>query len=572
MRNSQLIIFALLALFLRAPARAQVTEANPQLTNSPNRELPKKALEKKELGLLEQVLEESASFPSAENRIIVMIEACRLFWPRDQARARTLLGELKQQINAFNTSPIAASRLDLRIKVLEWLAPKDAESALDFLRSTRGEKGSDRYETQLESRLASQVAASNPQLAFQIAQDLLKTNEFAQVVEIWRNLRGADPTLGGKLTDEILAEIRSKDLLNNSQNFYLAISFLPHLKDISGAAQAGSDEVLGKYRDLLDLVAGAALKFMSDKGTDANGPNLVSGQEVLTQINSLMPEIESQLPTRAPSLRRKLAQYEKILPRDQEPEFDQQIQMLEGKSGKELVDTAAAAPPPIKESLLARALAKASEQGDLETARNLVEIHGDDYPQLKEFLSQLEGDFAIKNIHEGRYGEAKKALSQLVSDEEKAALLCKFATGAHDQNDDKSARGFLDEASAIMGEKMRTNKQLFAQITIARGYRELEPTRSFEITEAAISRLNQVGLAAQEYYAFTSNDDAGISLAGGPILDLFSPLSPLVNYLAHQDFDRSVELLKRTQIDEVRVRLELDLLLDLLGNEGKREQ
>jgi hypothetical protein len=577
MRINPVAVFALSLLILPlsnfSPVRAQ--------------DQKKKEVEKKALVLLENLIEESASLPSAENRISVLIEACQLLWSRDQARARNLLEELKEQINSFNTNPASAAsqnRQNLRMRLLDWLGSKNAELALDFLRSTRDtrEKGILQDETQLELRLASAVAATDPQMAFQMAKELLKTNSGSQVVEIWRNLRGNDPTLGRKLTDEILAELRSKDLLNNGQNFYLAISLLYQLRETTestdpspsgqkGApvSQASRDGERQAYRDLLDLIAGSALKFMSDKSTAAIGSNGVSGQELLVQINNLMPEIESELPTRATGLRGKVTQYEKILPISptiQNSEFVQQIKKMEGKSGKELLEIASAAPQQIMQPVLVDAISKAGEQGDLETARNIAKLHESDYPELKQFLSQLEGDFAVKNVANGKYDEAKKMLSNLGSDDERVSLLIKFATGARGKNDEKTSRAFLDEAGAIMGDKMQTNKELSAQIAIAEGYREIDPNRSFELMEAAIERLNQVSLAAQEYFTFTSNDSAETSLMYNPIMELFSSFAPVLSQLAQQDFDRSAAILKRTKIDEIKVKLGFNLLTALLSD------
>jgi hypothetical protein len=597
MHFNQVTVFVLslftLALVFSSPAHAQVADAKPQSTKQQNEDDQKRELEKKALVLLDQLVAESASFPSAENRITVLMEASQLLWSRDEARSRKLLDELKEQIIALNSQPVSGVGQNLRMQTLDWLGQKNAELALDFLRSTRAsstDEGNKRYavdDRQLEVRLASTVAASNPQLAFQLAEELLKTDLMGQVVEIWRNLRSSDPKLSKKLADEMIAELKSNDLLNNSQHFYLALNLLHQIKeedyrpvhsrdkgkDSSSTPSERIDGERQSYRDLLDLIAGAAVKFMSEKSNAAAADSdKVSGQELLMHLNNLMPEIESQLPNRATALRGKLAQFERILPprnsSNQNMEYERQIREMEGKSVKELLNMASSAPPQLKDTVFINAISKASEQGDIETARNIVDSHGATYPHLKQFLNQLEGQFAVKSATEGKYDEAKRALSNLSSDEEKVFILVQFASNALSKKDEKTARGFLDEASAISGDKMRTKGQLSVLIAIAGAYREIDPNRSFEMMEAAIDRLNQVSVAAKEYFAFNSNDDTEISLMSGSIAEMFSSFAPELAQLARKDFDRTTAILQRTQIAEMRARLGLNLLFTILGNQG----
>jgi hypothetical protein len=583
-----ILSFITLPLIFLSPTRAQVVDARAQPAKQDNEDGRKRELEKKALVLLDQLVAESASFPSAEDRITVLLEASQMLWSRDEARARKLLDGLKEEIIALSAQPVSVVIHGLRTQILDWLGSKNAELALNFLRSTRapstdgGNQDIVQGDRQLELRLASTVAASNPQLAFQLAEELLKTDLQGQVVDILRNLRASDQKLGKKLADEMIAELKSSDLLNNSQQFYLALSLLYQIKETAYGPVVSRDDGKGSsgisnesvdwerqaYRDLLELIAGAFVKFMSEKSSDASESNRVSGHELLTHINNLMPEIESQLPTRATALRGKMAQFEKILPRspsDQISAFERQIKEIEGKSAKELLNMASSAPPELKEMIITNAISRASEQGDIETARNIANIHGASYPHLKQFLSQTEGQLAIKSASEGKYDEAKRSISNLGSDEEKVSLLVQLASGALSQKDEKAARGFLEEASAILGDRMRTNRQLTAQIAIAGGYRELDPNRSFEMMETAIDRLNQVFAAAKEYFAFSQNDDGEISLMYGPMVEMFSSFAPELAQLARKDFDRATGILKRAQIAEMRVRLGLTLLLNILS-------
>lgn len=588
-----ILAFLTLPLIFSSTTRAQVADTKTQTEKQQNEADRKKELEKKALVLLDQLVAESASFSSADNRLTVLLEASQLFWTRDEARARKLLDELKELIVANYAQPASFIVYGIRTQTLDWLGSKNAELALDFLRSTRPPsnnneryKGFGQNDRQVESRLASTVAASNPQLAYQLAEELLKTDSQSQVVDIWRNLRGSNPELGKRLANEMIADIKSGDLLSNSEQFSLAINLLYQMKETaygpvnskddgkgsSGRSQGSIDWERHAYRELLDMIAGVFVKFMSDRSSDSTESDRVPGHEVLAQISNLMPEIESQLPARAAALRGKMGPIEKVLPRfptGQSPDFERQIKEMEGKSVKELLNMASSVSSPLVDTVYTQAIAKASEQGDIETARNIVNEHGNSSPYLKEFLNRIENQLAAKSASEGRYDEAKKTLSNLGSDEEKVSFLVQLASGALSQKDEKAARGFLEEASAILSNRMRTNKQLSAQIAIAGGYRELDLNRSIEIMETAIDRLNQVAAAAQEFFAFTMDGNSEISIMAGPMLELFPSVAPELAQLARKDFDRATGVLKRMQMAELRVRVGLSLLSIILGDQSE---
>jgi hypothetical protein len=562
-----ILSFLTLPLIFSSPVRAQDAK-------KPNEDVIKKEIEKKALEFLDQLVAESASFSSPENRITVLLEAAQISWSRDEARSRKILTDLKEQFSGNLYQPYSRVPTQ-RAQTLDWLAAKNAGLALDFMRSTRApsplaEENRTGYEDerQIELRLASTVAASNPQLAFQLAQDFLKTDVDGQVLDIWQTLRRSDPKLGKKLTDDLIAVFKSDDLLTNSNHLATALNLLNQIKpsrDNENNYPESIDADRQAYREVLDLVAGAAVKFMSDKSTD---PNRVSGASFFPQISALLPEIESQFPARAAALRVKVAQLEKIFPNNpsgQVSEYERKLEDMRGKSVKELLAMASSEPNVDRGAVFIEAIKKAAAEGDLETARKIANEHVASYPYLKRDLSQFASEFADKRASEGKYDEARRAISNLGSDEEKVLSLVRFSSSVLSKKDETTARGFLEEASAILGAKMRMNQQLSAQIAIAVGYRDLDPDRSFEIMEAAIERLNQVCAAAKEYLTYSENNEGELSLESGAIIEMISSFAPGLAQLADKDFERAAAIIKRAQIAEMRVKLGLRFLSDLLN-------
>jgi hypothetical protein len=198
-------LLSIYILIAAAPANAQQDPPARlvRLPNNGNAENPaqdaeeaKKAqdeLEKKSLSLLERLISDSASFSLAENRIYVQGRAVEILWKYDEPRARGLAREVMAQIIANNSEtepgePNLSSSVrrdyrgnleNLRHHLLNFLSSVDSKFALEFLRATRRPNpppgragGSAEQEKNLEYQLAAQAAGSDPQMSFQMAQDL----------------------------------------------------------------------------------------------------------------------------------------------------------------------------------------------------------------------------------------------------------------------------------------------------------------------------------------------------------------------------------------------------------------
>src|SRR5215475_3157568 len=207
MALKRLTTLFLSALLICPPVLAQ-TPAQPQSQKED------KELEKKALALLDEIVGEAMSLRLVENRIYVLTTAANLFWKRNEARGRALLAEAVNQFMATQPTPsqapsqtepdglqalqAMASRMELRTQLLQTLAARDSQMALDFLRASRlpdmgkllGGKGSSR---DFEMQLAARVAENDPRTALQIAEDSLKQGINHQVYEIWAILLNKDP-------------------------------------------------------------------------------------------------------------------------------------------------------------------------------------------------------------------------------------------------------------------------------------------------------------------------------------------------------------------------------------------
>ena len=178
---------------------------------------------------------------------------------------------------------------------------------------------------------------------------------------------------------------------------------------------------------------------------------------------------------------------------------------------------------------------------------------------------------------EGKLEEARKSVSRLGSSEERALALVELATKAEAEKDQKAERELLKEAGELLGDQMETRSQVEVQLILAAASLNLDTDRSFEILGSAIDRLNAVLNALATIAKFDQGGttpmaanamDGEMRLNAGEFANITNNLDQRLLAFMRKDFDRTVSLLKRWQINEVRLSICLTLLVRILGAEN----
>jgi hypothetical protein len=598
----------LAALLICPPALAR-TPAQPQAQKEVKSQKEDKELEKKALALLDEIVGEAMSLKLVENRIYALTTAADLFWTRNEDRARALLAEAVSQFMAIErpllpgpqpgAQPGAGPeglralqsmgiRMELRTQLLQTLAARDSRMALDFLRASRlpeasklfgGKGGSPDFERDFEMQLAVRLAENDPRAALQIAEESLKQGVSHQVYEIWANLLNKDPKSAAKLSGDIISMLKSADASKDYQSIYVVTSMLNQLRgrlrpsrpNDKGAPQP-PQEAREMFRDLLDLMVSTALKVTADQLLDFQEQG--RARDLLTQVQMFLPDIEKHLPSRAAAARAKLAQFDKAFYRQQAPQ--EIFQDMDNKSPDELIAMAAKSQDEFKDILYRQAAAKLIEQGDTARARQIVKDflpYDGAWDPLFAEIDRKEREQAVK---EGKLEEARKSLSQLGSNEERAMALVELATKAEADKDQKLQQELLKEAGELLGDQMETRSQVEAQLLLAAAALNLDPDRGFEILGSAIDRLNAVLNAVATITKFDQGGmtpaaanalDGEMRLNAGEFANVTNNLDQRLLAFARKDFDRTATLLKRWQINEVRLAICFTLLNRILGAE-----
>ena len=204
--------------------------------------------EKKAYALLEQVVEEAQLLRLPENRIRIQIGAADLLWQRNEGRARSLFAlateNVAEMMRAASTSPSPDDRrsanrgstgVQLRQELVLTVARHDAPLAYQLLALTRpptpsagtsNARFSDAEEN-LEERLLAQVAALDPKLAMQNAEQMLDKGQYSSsLAQVLAQLQMKDKEAAAKLEEKMVKRLQSANMLSTADAGTLALSLL----------------------------------------------------------------------------------------------------------------------------------------------------------------------------------------------------------------------------------------------------------------------------------------------------------------------------------------------------------
>ena len=578
-------------------ASAFAQTAPPTKDSKEEQEKLQKALEGKALKLLDSTVADAQMLKLAENQALFQSVAADLLWTRDEKRARSLFQDAVNSLTvALNSSAPNRGRdntywilTQSRFQTIQTIAGRDAQFALDLLRSSRPvvPEGSDLnygrhdQELMLEQSIAAQAAEKDPKLALKIAQESLKKGVSFNLLRLLSRLQQKDSEAATRLAGDIVKKIRTEDLTTNQEAAFAAVELLrsilqPTRNDLDppipgqGNAKmkplALDDETV---RDLAETVVNAA---MSASNHNPGG---------LIEMQSLLPELEKLLPGRIPQLRQRLAEVTQTI--DPRTRAWMQFEPLLRNGSTDAILTAAAdAPPQMRSSLYMMAAGKLMQAGDVDRARQITKdnLSGAERDQMLARIDQLAIANAIKRQ---KLDEAKEIILRLSSREARAGAFAELAAAIMmAQGDRKLALELLDEARKLINSPPANQKQIDALMQVAGAYALVEPARAFELINPLIVQANEMIAAAALLDKFGSGQGLfkrgemllqhSFSAANGPYVQHLRKLTSL----ARADFERTKTAVDGFQRDEIRLMGRLliaqSVLSDRLGNDKNPNQ
>ena len=587
--------------------------------------------------LLDQVLDEAQSLRLPENRVRIQINAADVLWERDQARARSLFTLAADAVAEMNRTVDTARRggpnqnrrpSQLRQELVLSAARHDAQLAYQLLATTkpsatptadtRLQPPMANADDNLEQNLLAAVAALDPKLAAQNAEQMLEKGQFpTSVSDVINHLRQQDQEAATKLADKTVKRLQSANLLTSTEAEMLALRLLnpgPRVQttstaaaDVKAAPQARGPVLdQSMYVDLLGSVIDAALKATpgAQNNQRAGNPRAARQQAVtvfrdgtratvvpatpsqptdaqveqqnarrlLSGLQRLMPQIDQHLPGRVQAVRQKFT--EMGIGENPRNQLGQALNAIQSPNAtaESIMQAAASAPPQLQSRLYQQAAFKALEEGNADRARQIATSHLD--ARMRDVVIQrIDFRELATKADATRLEEVRESLARLTSDNERVELILQLAAGVNAKNP-KLARQLLEEARQITNKRATNYDHFEQQLKVANAFAVIEPARAFEVLDPGIIHLNELLSAAALLSGFETNvfRDGELPLQGGSNLtNMVNRFGQVIALLAKEDFARSETLAGRFQFPESRIMARMSIVQGLLGVKPRQQ-
>jgi hypothetical protein len=639
------ILFLALGLFSLSAWMVAAQEQTPaQQPSAEELEKQKAERETNAYRLLDQVIDDAQSLRLVENRVRIQINAADMLWDKNQGRARglfTMAGEGvaelgRTQANTNNSrramqdgnsftfqSPVGPPNfrnLQLRTELVLTAARHDAALAYQLLAATkppanvqqptadgRGPRIQQLSDDNLEQTLLGRVAALDPKLAAQNAEQMLAKGQFPSTMsEVINQLYKQDPEAADKLADKTVKQIQAANILTKTdvtglvQNMLRsgprpaapAPSSLSSAAPSSAAPSTGPQPVLGQaaYVDLLSTVVDAALKATpaaqnTQRGQQAVRRGVAGGpaqqppqppteeqieqnvaRRLLNGLQQTLPMIDQYLPAKAPMVRQKLTEMG-MTNNNTMANLAQTFSALQGEpTADALLQAAQVAPQQMQSRLYQQAAYKAIDEGDTDRARQIANDHLQNNAR-DVVMQRIDFKEMSKKADSERIEDIRQTVSRLQTDNEKLDLLIQVA-GDVQKTNHKLALQVLEDARQIVNRRATSYEQFEQQLRVAHAFSSVDLSRSFEVLDPAISQLNELLSAAAVLSGFEINmfRDGEMSIQNGNgLTSTINRFGQELAALAKSDFERSETLAGRFQFAEPRIMTRLSIVQGLLG-------
>ena len=332
----------------------------------------------------------------------------------------------------------------------------------------------------------------------------------------------------------------------------------------------------GAYVDLLGTVVDKALKAVRHAGPkhtaacrwrSASAPGRKRARSMQVRVNQLrhkqsrcrarrllaglqasLPIIDQYLPAKSTQVRQKLT--EMGMQTNSPLTFQQTFGALQGNPTSDaLVQAAAIAPAQMQPRLYQQAAYKALEEGNTDRARQIATDHLQANAR-ENVMQRITFSEMVQKGEGARLDEIRQSIARLQSDEQKIEHAGRVGRTDAEKTNAKLAGQLLEEARQITNRRATNYGHFEQQLRVAHAYASIDPARSFEVLDPAISQLNELIAAATVLNGFEVNmfREGEMSLQSpGGLSGMLNRFGEELGFLAFRDLERAETLAGRFQ-------------------------
>lgn len=516
-----------------------------------------------------------------QTRAEMQTRAAQLLWKSDEKRAAKLMTQAMEAVKEFIGEIDDAGQefyegfhaaMQLRQQIVEALAPHDPDAALDFLRSTRtlanpyqNQPGQPNQEVQLEISLVNRVIATDPKRAFEIAEDTLKHDSPAGLIETLTRLRSKDRDLAAKLAHDIVVKLTNQNLLKTPEAASLATNFLQVARSPMPAAFNGGDSNSNArlvseddYRDLFQKIVAEVLSY-SPSPVNGYTPERGAAQNLANTVKQMGAELQAYAPDRAEAIAKKVAEFNNS--GEQQNALWQKYQTTINESPVEnAIESLAQAPSQIRDQLYQQLANKVSWSGDLARAQQIITDKIANPIQRQQALRALAQQAIYGAVQKGKFDEALKLLTNFRPVSERNGMLGQLLDQFGPGLKRATALSYLEQFKNLVttSSQAEDQQQLQAMLGVSRAFARYDVNRSFEIVDPLVNQFNEIATAAVTLNGFGQKfygDGELITRNGNGVAETANQISTTLATLALINFDRAKTAAEGIRQLDIRLRV-----------------
>ena len=518
-----------------------------------------------------------------ENRSVLYARIGNLVWVQDEKQARALFRnaaselttaqELAESKRAVNPHSDLLQGGSVRQQVLNTIANRDAELALEMLASTRPANVQRAMESPKDKKISSfnqnyshlaqnerymeqnfyrMAADQNPERAVKILKESLSKGLTNDTYNQLERLSQKDAAVAAEMASQVVDKLLASTYITEEQPNYVDIQLTNSILSNHISRREDDNRKL-KFDD-------AQMQSLAAKIVNA----YIADQRIAGAIGqSIMPIAEKLRPSSVESIKKVNA---RMYPQSGGSELDAAYQKLVRSETpvEEMLAGADKFPMHTRRQIYQTASNRLMGAGNWQAARQVITENfasDDTNHELTNFDQQL----VYNLIGQGKFAEAENIIDGMPL-QYRVQLLVNLANSmyARDQKENRAqTAAVLSKARQLISEKPENVIEMGNLMQVVNGYGQIEPQEAMQLFESVIPKLAELTDAAAVLNGFQINSnvrDGEFLVTHGSPLDQFGGNSYIFTTFARADLDRTINLIESFKRVEIRISLKLQLL------------